>query len=58
MGAVITVICLLLAYPLAYLLANLPTRKSNLLMILVLLPFWTSIWYVSPPGSSCCNRVA
>ncbi|MFS7066581.1 ABC transporter permease, partial [Escherichia coli] len=42
-GAVITVICLLLAYPLAYLLANLPTRKSNLLMILVLLPFWTSI---------------
>ncbi|MGV8455851.1 ABC transporter permease, partial [Pseudomonas aeruginosa] len=39
----ITVICLLLAYPLAYLLANLPTRKSNLLMILVLLPFWTSI---------------
>ncbi len=43
MGAVITVICLLLAYPLAYLLANLPTRQSNLLMILVLLPFWTSI---------------
>jgi putative spermidine/putrescine transport system permease protein len=43
MGAVITIICLLLAYPLAYLLANLPTRKSNLLMILVLLPFWTSI---------------
>src|SRR5690606_36659064 len=43
MGAVITVSCLLLAYPLAYLLANLPTRQSNLLMILVLLPFWTSI---------------
>ncbi|MEO4048834.1 ABC transporter permease [Pseudomonas sp. CAU 1711] len=43
MGVVITVICLLLAYPLAYLLANLPTRSSNLLMILVLLPFWTSI---------------
>ncbi|BCD86262.1 ABC transporter permease [Pseudomonas solani] len=43
MGAVITLLCLVLAYPLAYLLANLPTRKSNLLMILVLLPFWTSI---------------
>ena len=43
MGLVITVICLLLAYPLAYLLANLPARQSNLLMILVLLPFWTSI---------------
>ncbi|MNZ47569.1 Putrescine transport system permease protein PotH [compost metagenome] len=43
MSVVITVICLVLAYPLAYLLANLPTRQSNLLMILVLLPFWTSI---------------
>ncbi len=43
MGLVITVICLALAYPLAYLLANLPARQSNLLMILVLLPFWTSI---------------
>ena len=43
MGLVITAICLLLAYPLAYLLANLPSRQSNLLMILVLLPFWTSI---------------
>ena len=43
MGLVITVVCLLLAYPLAYLLANLPARQSNLLMILVLLPFWTSI---------------
>ena len=43
MGLVITAICLVLAYPLAYLRANLPTRTSNLLMILVLLPFWTSI---------------
>src|SRR5574343_509460 len=43
MSLVITAICLVLAYPLAYLLANLPTRSGNLLMILVLLPFWTSI---------------
>ncbi|WP_213881717.1 ABC transporter permease [Pseudomonas sp. dw_358] len=43
MGLVITLICLVLAYPLAYLLANLPARRSNLLMIMVLLPFWTSI---------------
>ncbi|MBS1155554.1 MAG: Spermidine Putrescine transporter permease component PotB [Proteobacteria bacterium] len=42
-SAVVTVICLLLGFPLAYLLATLPTRQSNLLMILVLLPFWTSI---------------
>ena len=36
-------ICLLLGYPVAYLLATLPLRYSNLLMIMVLLPFWTSL---------------
>ena len=30
-------------WPIAHLLATLPMRKSNLLMILVLLPFWTSL---------------
>lgn len=35
--------CILLGYPVAFLLANLPLRVSNLLMILVLLPFWTSL---------------
>ena len=39
----ITVSCLLLGYPIAFLLAALPLRTSNLLMILVLLPFWTSL---------------
>ncbi len=39
----ITAICLLLAFPVAHLLATLPLRTSNLLMILVLLPFWTSL---------------
>lgn len=43
MGAVITLFCLLLGYPVAYLLANLPAKTGNLLMILVLLPFWTSL---------------
>jgi putative spermidine/putrescine transport system permease protein len=36
-------LCLLLGFPVAYLLANLPMRQSNILMILVLLPFWTSL---------------
>ncbi|MCO8146176.1 ABC transporter permease [Rhodovulum tesquicola] len=35
--------CVLLGYPIAFLLANLPMRSSNLLLILVLLPFWTSL---------------
>ncbi|MFX6218272.1 ABC transporter permease, partial [Acinetobacter baumannii] len=34
---------LLLAYPLAYWLSTMPERRANLLMILVLIPFWTSI---------------
>ncbi|MDE0212657.1 MAG: ABC transporter permease [Deltaproteobacteria bacterium] len=43
MSGLITVLCLLLGYPVSYLLATLPLRVSNLLMILVLLPFWTSL---------------
>ncbi|HUF87051.1 MAG TPA: ABC transporter permease [Thermohalobaculum sp.] len=39
----ITATCILLGYPIAWLLANLPLRTSNLLLILVLLPFWTSL---------------
>ncbi len=39
----ITGTCILLGYPVAWLLANLPPRTANLLMILVLLPFWTSL---------------
>ncbi|MCX2525247.1 ABC transporter permease [Larsenimonas rhizosphaerae] len=43
MSMLITALCLVLAYPVAYLLATLPAGKGNLLMILVLLPFWTSL---------------
>jgi len=40
---VVTMFCLVLGYPVAYLLANVNPRVSNLLMILLLLPFWTSV---------------
>jgi len=43
MSMMITISCILLGYPVAWLLANLPMRSANLLMILVLLPFWTSL---------------
>ncbi len=43
MSLMITGSCILLGYPVAWILANLPVRKANLLMILVLLPFWTSL---------------
>lgn len=48
----VTAFTLILGFPVAYLLANLPPRTANLLMILVLLPFWTSLlvrttaWFV------------
>jgi putative spermidine/putrescine transport system permease protein len=43
LSGLVTVLCLLLGYPVAYLLAELPLRISNLLMICVLLPFWTAL---------------
>ncbi|SKC95375.1 ABC-type spermidine/putrescine transport system, permease component I [Burkholderia sp. CF099] len=51
-SATVTVLCLLLGYPVAWMLANLPAKSSNRLMLLVIVPFWTSLlvrttaWYV------------
>ena len=42
-SVLVTLFCLILGYPIAYLLATLPLKYSNLLMIFVLLPFWTSL---------------
>jgi len=39
----VTLFCFILAYPISHLLATLPMKYSNLLMICVLLPFWTSL---------------
>ena len=43
LSVLVTFMTFLLGFPIAHLLAVLPLRKSNLLMILVLLPFWTSL---------------
>ena len=42
-SALTTGICILLGYPLAYFLSELPKRSANLCMIAVLLPLWTSL---------------
>ena len=42
-SVLVTFFCIILGFPVAHLLANLPLRYSNLLMIFVLLPFWTSL---------------
>jgi putative spermidine/putrescine transport system permease protein len=58
----VTIAALLLGYPLAYWISSLPARKANLVMILVLLPFWTSIlvrisaWIVILQGSGLVNK--
>jgi len=61
-SAIVTLFCLLLGYPLAYWLSILSTRKANMLMILVLVPFWTSIlvrvaaWIVLLQSNGLVNR--
>jgi putative spermidine/putrescine transport system permease protein len=61
-SAVVTLFCLLLGYPLAYWLSTLTPRQANILMILVLVPFWTSIlvrsaaWIVLLQSNGLVNR--
>ena len=43
MSLAITLLTLFLGYPVSFLLANLPAKSANLLIIFVLLPFWTSL---------------
>jgi putative spermidine/putrescine transport system permease protein/spermidine/putrescine transport system permease protein len=38
-----TGLCILIGYPLAYFMSQLPTKWANLCLITVLLPFWTSL---------------
>ena len=39
----VTLICILLGYPLCYWLTKMPDRTAAILMVFVLVPFWTSI---------------
>ncbi|ANK82282.1 MAG: ABC transporter permease [Rhizobiales bacterium NRL2] len=43
LSTLITVLTLVLGFPVAYLIATQPARIGNLLIICVLLPFWTSL---------------
>ncbi len=37
-----TVICLLIGYPMAYAMSRAPKTTQNILMLIIILPFWTS----------------
>jgi putative spermidine/putrescine transport system permease protein len=60
---VVTVLCVMLGYPVAFLLATAPTKYGNLLMLLLLLPFWTSLlvrttaWLVLLQNEGIVNHV-
>jgi putative spermidine/putrescine transport system permease protein len=51
-SALVTLITLALAYPVAFMLAHAPNRLANILLIFILVPFWTSLlvrttaWFV------------
>ena len=51
-SALVTLITLVLAYPVAFMLAHAPQRLANILLIFILVPFWTSLlvrttaWFV------------
>ena len=42
-SAMVTLICLVLGYPVAYVIAAQPPGRAAVLLFLVLLPFWTSL---------------
>ena len=62
-SATVTLLCLVLGYPVAWLLANLPAKSSNRLMLFVIVPFWTSLlvrttaWYVLLQPGGVINSV-
>jgi putative spermidine/putrescine transport system permease protein len=61
-SAVVTLVSILIGYPLAFWLSTLSARRANLMMILVLLPFWTSVlvriaaWIVLLQTNGLVNR--
>ncbi len=63
-AAITTVICLAIAYPFAYFMARSPADKRPALLMLVMLPFWTSFllrvyaWKMLLSDSGVFNNVA
>ncbi|NEN76188.1 ABC transporter permease subunit [Pelistega sp. NLN82] len=43
MAVITTIVCILLGYPMAYYIARASEKTRNILLLLVILPFWTSL---------------
>jgi putative spermidine/putrescine transport system permease protein len=63
-AGVVTLCTLILGFPVSYLLATQPAKRANLLMIFVMLPFWTSLlvrttaWFVLLRSEGPMNDIA
>ena len=63
MSAVVTLLAILIGYPLSFWLSTLSERRANIMMILVLVPFWTSVlvriaaWIVLLQNNGLINRL-
>ncbi|AWI76257.1 polyamine ABC transporter substrate-binding protein [Parazoarcus communis] len=63
MSMIVTGLCLVLGFPVAYLMAKLATRQSNMLMFFVVLPFWTSVlvrvaaWIILLQNEGLINKI-
>jgi len=61
-AALNTVLCLVLGYPLAYFIVFKGYRRRNILILLVMVPFWTSLliraysWVVILSGNGIANK--
>lgn len=63
LGALSTAICLLLGYPLAYIIAKVPAKKQGIVVMLIMLPMWmnfllrTYAWMTILENNGLLNKV-
>ena len=62
LGAIATLICLLIGYPLAFIISRLDTRNQNILIMFIMLPMWmnfllrTYAWMTLLENNGFINR--
>ncbi len=63
LGAISTAICLLLGYPLAYIIVKIPAKKQGIIVMLIMLPMWmnfllrTYAWMTILENNGLLNKV-
>jgi ABC-type spermidine/putrescine transport system permease subunit I len=57
-AAIVTIATAVIGYPVAFALAQMSRAWANPLLLLILLPFWTSCWCVRTRGWCCWGAAA